>query len=149
MDEAALVGRIKAMSDAELEALDPICVDCRTDLSAAYRELAELHPRDRLAFLSHAQDPVMTAFTFSGTPGAFEAALRTLEATAFAPTSNARVFYDSDGGALDAHMLLTPATPSGAASYVASHVEGGVSLADWLERMVSDDPGWETVMPAR
>ncbi|HSD21113.1 MAG TPA: pectin acetylesterase-family hydrolase [Anaeromyxobacter sp.] len=131
------------------EALDPICLDCRSDLSAAFRELADLHPRDRIAFLSHARDPVMTAFTFSTTPGAFEAALRELEALVFAPTDNARVFYDSDGGLLDAHMLLTPATPSGAASYVASHEEGGISLSDWLERMVSDDPSWATVMPAR
>jgi hypothetical protein len=89
----------------------------------------------------------MTAFTFSTTPGAFEAALRKLEAVVFAPTDNARVFYDADGGLLDAHMLLTPATPSGAASYVASHEEDGVTLADWLERMVSDDPRWATVMP--
>ena len=93
------------------EALDPICLDCRSDLSAAFRELADLHPRDRIAFLSHARDPVMTAFTFSTTPGAFEAALRELEAVVFAPTDNARVFYDADGGLLDAHMLLTPATP--------------------------------------
>jgi hypothetical protein len=89
----------------------------------------------------------MTAFTFSGTPGAFEVALRELESVVFAPTDNARVFYDSDGRQVDAHMLLTPATPSGADSYVATHEEGGVTLADWLERMVSDDPGWATVMP--
>ncbi len=129
------------------EALDPICLDCRSDLSSAFRELAALHPRDRIAFLSHARDPVMTAFTVSGTPGAFEVALRELESVVFAPTDNARVFYDSDGGQVDAHMLLTPATPSGADSYVATHEERGVSLADWLERMVSDDPSWATVMP--
>jgi hypothetical protein len=128
------------------QALDPVCDDCRTDLSAAYRELAELHPEDRIAFLSHAQDPVMTAFMLS-TPGGFADDLRQLEAAVFAPTSNARVFYDADGGQVDAHMLLTPATPSGSASYVASHEEDGVTLAGWLERMVADDPGWATAMP--
>ena len=128
------------------EALDPVCVDCRSDLSAAFRALAKLHPGDRIAFLSHLRDPVMSGFTLS-TPDAFEAALRRLEAAVFAPTPNARVFYDSDGGTLDAHMLLTPEEPYGSASYVASHVEGGLTLADWLERMVSDDPRWGTVLP--
>ncbi len=130
------------------EALDPICLDCRADLSAAFRELSALHPADRIAFLSHLRDPVMSAFTLS-TPDAFEAALRHLEAAVLAPTPNARAFYDADGGTLDAHMLLTPAEPSGAASYVASHVEGGLTLADWLERMISDDPRWDSVVPAR
>jgi hypothetical protein len=128
------------------EALDPICLDCRSNLSSGFRELAELHPADRIAFLSHARDPVMSAFVLS-TPSAFEASLRQLEAEVFAPTPNARVFYDADEGPIDAHMLLTPASPSGAASYVATHAEGGLTLPAWLELMVSDDPSWATVMP--
>ncbi len=128
------------------EALDPVCVDCRADLSSAFRELSKLHPHDRIAFLSHLRDPVMSGFTLS-TPSGFETALRRLEAAVFAPTPNARVFYDADGGTLDAHMLLTPAEPSGTDSYVASHVEGGLALSDWLELMVSDDPRWVSVVP--
>jgi hypothetical protein len=126
------------------EALDPICVDCRWNFSAAFRELAAQFPDDRLALVSHLQDPVMSGFTLS-TPSAFEAALRQLERDVFAPTTNARVFYDADGGA-DAHMLLTPVTPF-AGSYVASHVEGGLTLSEWLERMISDDPRWDSVLP--
>jgi hypothetical protein len=126
------------------EALDPVCVDCRWNLSAAFRELAGAYPDDRLAFVSHAQDPVMSGFTLA-TPSSFEASLRQLETEVFAPTSNARVFYDADGGT-DAHMLLTPAVPF-TGSYVASHVEGGIALSDWLEGMLSDDPSWESVLP--
>jgi hypothetical protein len=128
------------------EALDPVCAGCRSDLSAAFSALSVRYPADRIAFLSHLRDPVMSAFTLS-TPEAFEAALRRLEATVLAPTPNARAFYDSDGGAVDAHMLLTPSQPSGTASYVATHVEGGLTLADWLEQMVSDDPRWASVVP--
>ncbi|WP_243337540.1 pectin acetylesterase-family hydrolase [Anaeromyxobacter soli] len=128
------------------EALDPVCVECRSNLSAAFSELSSSHAGDRIAFLSHVRDPVMATFMLS-TPDAFEASLRELEALVFAPTGNARVFYDTDGGQLDAHMLLTPATPFAGGSYVASHEEGGTTLAAWLELMVSDDPRWTTVMP--
>jgi hypothetical protein len=43
-------------------------------------------------------------------------------------------------------MLLTPLTPFGG-SYVAAHVEGGLTLSEWLERMISDDPRWDSVLP--
>jgi hypothetical protein len=125
-------------------ALDPVCPGCRTDLSGAFRDLAELHPADRIAFVSHLRDPVMSAFMLA-TPASFEASLRQLEAEVLSPLPNARVFYDSDGGG-DAHMLLTPLT-SFAGDYVASHEEGGTTLAAWLEAMVSDDPGWSSVVP--
>lgn len=126
-------------------ALDPICPDCRTDLSAAFTALATLHPRDRIAFVSHAQDPVMSAFMLV-TPAGFETALRRLDSTVIAPLPRAHVFYDSDGGIADAHMLLTPLTPF-AGDYVASHVEGGISLEAWLGQMVSDDSAWASVLP--
>jgi hypothetical protein len=133
------------------EALDPFCTECRTDLSAAFRELAGMHRHDRIGFLTHERDPVMSAFMLL-TPAGFEGAVRALETQVFAPTANARVFYDADGdyslGATDAHMLLTPQAPF-TGSYVASHVEGGMTLADWIERMVSDDPSWGTVLPTQ
>jgi hypothetical protein len=132
------------------EALDPVCLDCRDDLSAAFRELSDLHRRDRIAFVSHLRDPVMSGFTLS-TPSSFEDKVRELERAVFRPTANARVFLDADSdydvGELDAHMLLTPASPAGSASYLATHVEAGVTLAEWLEWMVSDDARWDTVLP--
>jgi hypothetical protein len=128
------------------EALDPVCLGCRTNFSEAFTELADLHPDDRIAFVSHVRDPVMSAFMIL--PTGFEDAVRRLETEVFARTANARVFYDDDGGTFDAHMLLTPQEPF-TGSYVASHVEGveNLTLAEWLERMVSDDPAWATVMP--
>jgi hypothetical protein len=127
------------------EALDPICRECRTDLSAAFTALARLHPRDRLAFVSHAQDPVMSAFMLT-TPSAFEGAVRELDSAVMEPLARARVFCDRDATASDSHMLLTPLSPY-AGDYVASHVEGGTSLAAWLEQMISDDPAWASVLP--
>ncbi|BDG01225.1 pectinacetylesterase family protein [Anaeromyxobacter oryzae] len=126
------------------EALDPVCRDCRTDLSAAFTAIAKNHPADRIAFLSHAQDPVMSAFMLD-LPAGFEAALRRLDADVLEPLARARVFYDHDG-TTDAHMLLTPLAPY-AGDYVASHVEGGTNLEAWLEEMVSDDPAWASVLP--
>jgi hypothetical protein len=127
-------------------ATDPFCSGCRDDLSAAWLELADLHPRDRLAFISHTQDHVMGPFMLD-TGSQFETDIRRLESDVIAASGNARVFFDAGSD----HMLLTPVDACGAGSYVASHAAGGttpVGLDVWLERMLSSDPAtaasWDT-----
>jgi hypothetical protein len=125
-------------------ATDPFCAACRDDLSAAWTELASMHRRDRLAFLSHTQDGVMGPFMLD-TDARFEEDVRQLEAEVLRTTANARAFYDAGGD----HMLLTPVDACGAGSWVASHAAGAaapVSLDVWLERMLSGDAAWATAM---
>ena len=42
--------------------LGQFCVECRTDMSAGFAAIARKHPGDRIALVSHVEDPVMTAF---------------------------------------------------------------------------------------
>lgn len=124
-------------------ATDPFCLDCRSDMSSAFTELADLHRRDRLALVSHARDQVMQAFTLFLLPADFEAALVRLERDVLRTTANARAFVDAGAD----HMLLTPVDTCGAGSYLASHEVGGAGppgLDAWLEQLVSDDPAWAT-----
>ncbi|HET9555416.1 MAG TPA: hypothetical protein VFP50_20800, partial [Anaeromyxobacteraceae bacterium] len=113
-------------------ALDAFCVGCRTDLSDAVAQLSRAYKGDRIAFLSHTSDQVMTYFLVAGTQ--FGAHLDRLDATRFAPSANARVFYTPG----TQHMLLPT---------VGTQVTGTTKLGDWLEAMVSDAPGWATVKP--
>jgi hypothetical protein len=119
-------------------ALDPWCPECRSDLSAAFTVLADLHPDDRLALVSHEQDAVMSVFMLE-TGSGFHAALAALEGSVLRP-AGVRAFLDAGSD----HMLLTPLTACGAGSYVDAHDAAGVGLGAWLEQMVSDDPGWST-----
>ena len=122
-------------------ATDPFCLDCRTNLSSAFTELADMHRDDRIAFVSHTQDKVMGPFMLS-TGSLFEADLRQLERDVLRPTANVRAFYEL----LDDHMMLTPLTPLGTADYTASHVTGTTGLDAWLQAMLDDQP-WDSVLP--
>jgi hypothetical protein len=123
-------------------ATDPFCLSCRTNLSSAFTELSDMHPGDRLAFVSHTQDHVMGPFMLS-TGAQFETAIRRLEQDVLRPKANVRAFYEL----LDDHMMLTPlATPAPVdLDYTASHVVGTTSLAAWIQAMV-DDQAWDTLM---
>ena len=128
-------------------ATDPFCADCRTNMSAAFTELADLHRDDRFAFVSHQEDAVMGPFMLS-TGSEFRDELLRLESAAIRPTRNVRVFYDAGTD----HMTLTPlATPTPVdLDYTGSHAVGAVTLRDWLDRMLSDDPttaaDWDTLI---
>jgi hypothetical protein len=143
--------------------IDPICVDCYDDLSLAWTTLAAQFPDDRLAFVTHERDWLMSSLiadagsvTDPGTILAlkdnFQTNLAQLQSTVFAPTANARVFYDYG----EDHMLLTPETttvpsPDPTADFTASHDAASVDLQTWLEAMftdadLSDDVGWATRM---
>jgi len=125
-------------------ATDPFCADCRDNFSAAYRDLAALHPDDRIALLTHESDPVMTGFMLflPGAPYTFEDALRRVASDVLRPTATARAFFESGSD----HMLLTPVDACTAdPTYVDDHIAGtSIALDDWLEQMVSDDAAWST-----
>jgi hypothetical protein len=122
--------------------LDAFCPSCATDMSAGLRELVRRYPDDRMALLSSTEDRTIRGFfgTFtlappSSTPMAadrFEAALRSLGTTAMDPASpNAKYFFTAGEGhptLLDPAAITTP-----------------VPLAEWLDRMLSDSPAWESV----
>lgn len=132
-------------------ALDPWCLECRSDMSAAFGAVAELHPEDRVALVSHYHDTVMSSFTGHPIASDFADALDDVEEWVLRPTATARAFFD---GGTD-HMLLTPLSACGAnASYVDDHEADGVSvsawtLPAWIEAMLSGDPAWETAKDAR
>jgi hypothetical protein len=115
-------------------ALDAFCVGCRSDMSVGITELSKRHKADRLAFLSHTRDSTMSAFLMYLNPADFESALGRLQAGAFAPTANARVFYVDGASHMLLHRVAAQQTPS-------------TALRDWLEAMVSDDAGWASVTP--
>jgi hypothetical protein len=122
--------------------LDPLCPDCRDDLSAALRELARRHPADRIALVSHLADEVIRGFygsIFVSPPSIgpmpaseFAAELRRLATTVMDPTPNARYFFTAGSGHPtldDPGAIATPAP----------------GLAAWLELMLSDSPAWRSV----
>jgi len=121
-------------------ALDPWCLACRSDLSAAFTELADLHRDDRLALVSHEEDVVMSLFMLHSGPS-FAAALAEVEGTVLRP-AGARAFLDAGSD----HMLLTPLSACAPGSYVDDHVAAGEGLDAWIEEMISDDPAWSTRM---
>lgn len=124
--------------------LGRFCAGCRSDMSAGIAAIAANHPADRIAFLSHVDDPVMTSFLGSLD---FHADVDRLEATRFR-AANTRVFYEYGTFPNYAHMLLTPLTVwDGSGTYVASHGTLGTSLDVWLQRMLEDDTAWATVKP--
>jgi hypothetical protein len=110
--------------------LDPVCVQCRDDLSAAISALAKAHRADRIALLSHVDDLVMTTFLEQPALGT---ALGRLATDVFAP-AGAHVFYASG----TSHMLLPT---------IAAESSGTTSLASWLEADFSDAAGWADAKP--
>ncbi|MGB8931937.1 MAG: pectin acetylesterase-family hydrolase [Anaeromyxobacteraceae bacterium] len=123
-------------------ATDPFCVGCRSNLASAFTELSDMHPSDRIAFVSHTQDHVMAPFTLS-TGAEFEAAIRRLEWDFLRPTVNVRVFYETGTD----HMMLTPLVQENPVTvdYMGTHFVGTTSLADWVQQMVSGG-AWDTLM---
>lgn len=125
-------------------ALDPWCLDCRSNMSAAFTAIAELHPEDRVALVSHYHDAVMSTFMLDSGTG-YADALDEVERLVLRPTPTARAFFD---GGTD-HMLLTPVTACADASYVDDHEAAGITLPAWIESMLSGAPGWDTAVDAR
>ncbi|HET8539739.1 MAG TPA: pectin acetylesterase-family hydrolase [Anaeromyxobacter sp.] len=123
--------------------LDPFCPACRSDLSAALRELARRHPADRIALVSHLADEVIRGFYGSIVVAPrpdlvpmpadeFAAELHRLGTTVLDPaTPNGRWFFTAGSGHPTLDDPPAIATPS-------------PGLAAWLELMLSDSPEWRS-----
>jgi len=113
---------------------DPLCgPPCRSDLSLVVPALAALHPDARIGLVSSLRDATIAdIFGLSGPD--FEAALLDVAADRFAPTANARHFFVTGSG--HAHLLF-PSLVS----------VPGVTLLEWITRLVTDDPSWTSMQP--
>jgi hypothetical protein len=115
------------------EVILPVCDDCLDDWSGIYAALRARWPDDRFALLSTLRDRVIRAFLLLD--GAeYEAAILRLDAEVFEPLPAAETFLAPGDG----HTFL------GAPSAVTAE---GVTLTEWLRRMVEDDPAWTSVGP--
>jgi hypothetical protein len=87
----------------------------------------------RMALLSYLQDRTISGY-FSVQPNAFETQLRDLGRNQFAPSANARYFFQAGSS----HVLLGSPNLRGA---------DGTTLGTFLQRMLTNDPAWQSVGP--
>jgi hypothetical protein len=114
------------------DVVDPVCVDCRADLSQLYPALVAKYPQDRMALLTSLQDQVIRTYFLIALGADFEQRLRALVADRLAPTTTFRSFAIPG----ESHTLL------GALDTTSS---GGVALEAWLTAMLTGDPSWASV----
>ena len=114
------------------EVVDPLCPDCRADLSRLYPELVAKYPRDHMALLTSLQDQVIRTYFLILLGADFEQRLRALVATRLTPAPTFRTFAIPG----ESHTLL------GATDTITS---GGLTLEAWLAQMLTRDPAWATV----
>jgi hypothetical protein len=119
------------------EVIVPLCpeqpAECLEDWSEIYPALRERWPNDRFALLSTLRDRVIRSF-FLLDGAEYETAIRRLDAEVFDPLPEAETFLVPG----DAHTFL------GAPSLATAE---GVTLEEWLRRMVEDDPAWTSLGP--
>lgn len=106
------------------------CTDCATDLDKVYGFYADQFPGHRAALLSYTQDGIISGF-FQITGQEFQTGLGVLASDILAHDIY-RVFFKSG----TSHVLFGPATE-----------ENGVTLREFVTKMVNDDPTWSSVMP--
>jgi hypothetical protein len=109
----------------------PGCTQCASDLDAVFPYYGMNFTGHRGALLSYTNDPVVGVF-YNLDGASVEAALGAL-ATEMAPFDVWRHFYVT--GAVHT-MLGTPSVQ-----------QNGVSVKDFLTKMVTDDPSWVSVEP--
>ena len=115
------------------KALDPVCPECRNDLSRATVSIAQRFPNDRLALLTSTQDQVIRGY-FMLSASDFEASLNTMLTEVLSPQPNFR-YYVVPG---QFHTFLGNPDQNPAQ---------GVKLTDWLSTMVNDGTGWQSLKP--
>jgi hypothetical protein len=114
------------------DVVDPLCADCRADLSLLYPALVAKYPQDRMALATSLQDATIRTYFLILLGIDFEQRLRSLVTNRLAPTETFRTFAIPG----ESHTLL------GAVDTVTS---GGLTLEAWLGRMLTGDPAWATV----
>jgi pectinacetylesterase len=114
------------------DVVDPLCPDCRGDLSRLYPALVAKYPQDRMALLTSLQDSVIRTYFLILLGIDFEQRLRSLVTNRFAPTETFRTFAIPG----ESHTLL------GAVDTITS---GGVTLEAWLAQMLTGNAAWASV----
>ena len=114
------------------DVVDPLCADCRADLSRLYPALVAKYPQDRMALLTSLQDQVIRSYFLIPLAADFEQRLRALITDRLAPTATFRTFAIPG----ESHTLL---------GAVDTTTSGGVALEAWLAAMLSGDPTWASV----
>jgi hypothetical protein len=111
-----------------------LCPDCAGgDWSLAYTALERFAPTDRMALLSSEQDKTISTYLLL-MPALFQQYLNQLATMRFDPSPNLRYFFQSG----DSHTMLGDES---------RHVTGSVTVASWIDAMVSDNSGWGSVKP--
>lgn len=114
------------------EVVDPLCADCRADLSRLYPALVAKYPQDRMALLTSLQDQVIRTYFKIFFGAGFEQRLRALIADRLAPTATFRTFAIPG----ESHTLFGTMDTATA---------GGLTLEAWLAQMLAGDARWATV----
>jgi hypothetical protein len=114
------------------DVVDPLCADCRSDLSRLYPALVAKYPRDRMALLTSLQDQVIRTYFLILLGPDLELRMRALDADRLAPTATFRTFAIPG----ESHVLL------GSPDTITS---GGLTLEAWLARMLAGDASWASV----
>jgi hypothetical protein len=114
------------------DVVDPLCANCRGDLSLLYPALVAKYPEDRMALLTSLQDVTIRTYFLIVLGIDFEQRLRSLVTNRLAPTDTFRSFIIPG----ESHTLL------GSPDTITS---GGVTLEAWLGQMLTGSSGWATV----
>lgn len=110
----------------------PGCTDCAQHLDAILPFYAKLYPDHRGALMSYTKDSVLPTF-FGITQDKFAMGLEEQATTQFDPSPNLRYFiYTGSGHVLWSNPSLTTK---------------GVTMREFVTKMVTDDPTWNSVHP--
>lgn len=126
--------RWELMRDAWNIQFPPACTTCRDNLETLLDFYAtRFPPPARMALLSYTRDTTISTY-FGITQDDFTDNLLRLSRERIEPRPNMRHFIVTGAS----HVLI------GGASRISG---GGVTLAEWLNRMASDSPDWANVAP--
>jgi hypothetical protein len=114
------------------DVVDPLCADCRGDLSRLYPALVAKYPQDRMALLTSLQDSVIRTYFLILLGLDLEQRIRSLVANRLAPTATFRGFIIPG----ESHTLLAA---------MDTIMSGGMTLEAWLAAMMAGDAGWATI----
>ena len=110
----------------------PGCTECATRIDAILGFYAKTYPDHRGALVSYTKDSVLPTF-FGISQDKFAMGLEEQATTQFDPSPNLRYFIYAGSG----HVLMT--NPS--------ITTKGVTLREFVTKMVTDDPTWNSVHP--
>jgi hypothetical protein len=121
-----------AVANWNLMASLPItCASCPANLDAVFSFFASVHPGNRAAFLSYSNDTVIPSY-YGITSSQYNAGLNEFLASPFNPNTNYAYFILNGSGS-----VIMPGPPSQSTD--------GVTLAQFLSEMVTNDPAWTSV----